>query len=202
MRTSVFAAAAGLLALAACGPATTGTTPQRSTTTISLPASGSQGVGATGTALGTGTTSITSYNEVGPVLTRLQASPDEVWRILPVVYQVARIPLGTLDTSERLLGNRKLTVTRQLNGEPLSRIVNCGTSGMGSNVADTYRVVLYVESRVRAVEGGASLETTVQGQATQPAVSSPPVQCYSTGQLERMIAREVQNRLLNPATPG
>jgi citrate lyase gamma subunit len=73
----------------------------------------------------------------------------------------------------------------------LSRYFTCGSTALGTEAADTYRLQLSVVSTVLRQGSGSRLETTVEAIARQPGTSSAPVNCSSTGELEKAIANRV-----------
>lgn len=176
------------LALSACAGTTAGTSPTRSTTSVSMPAGGPQG------SVGTGSVSVTTHADAGPSVAELTVSADAAFQALPQVYQDLGIPMGTQDPAQRLFGNRKVQVSRRLGRQPLSRVVNCGNTAFGAPVADSYRVQLSIVSTVRPEGSGSRLETRVEASAAQPGVSGAPVACASTGWLEERIATGVRVR--------
>jgi hypothetical protein len=125
-----------------------------------------------------------------------EASPDEAWRAAMEVYRSMEIPIGVIDQSAGVLGNRDLAVRRRLAGQPMTEFLDCGRSVTGP-AASTHQIHLSILTSVRAAAaGGTELRTQLQATARQPGSSSPPTQCASTGRLEQRIAHQIQLRLL------
>lgn len=129
--------------------------------------------------------------------TRVSASTEQVWAILPEVYRELGIEVGTSDPSSRLLGNQQITASRRFAGEPLTNLLRCGTTATGAPIASTYRIRMSVLTNLQPVSATETgVRTVVQATATNNAgVSTDPVACASTGALEERIATEVQARL-------
>lgn len=120
---------------------------------------------------------------------------DSVWAALPAAYDEIGIPVKTMDTDARLIGNRNLRVRGRLAGMRLSRIVDCGSGQMGSANADTYTVTLEVVTTLQPQPVGALVETWVAGFATPEGVSAQAVRCTSTGRLEERLLEALGGRL-------
>jgi hypothetical protein len=101
----------------------------------------------------------------------------------------------TRDLANHTFGNRNFTAVRRLGRQPLSRYFRCGQSGVGTQLADEYRVTMSVLTTARGVAQGTELRTRVSAQAMAMATSGAPVACASSGQLEDAIARGVQARI-------
>ena len=176
-------AAAAALALAGCATAGAGTAPQRNTTVVS--------VSATGRQAGSQTLELDRYAATAATASSLLAAPAEVWVALDSVYAALGIPVAMRDPAHWTLGNRNLEISRRLNGNALSRYFTCGSTALGAEAADSYRLHVSVLSTVLQQGTGSRLETTAQATARQPGTSSAPLDCSSTGQLERAIANRV-----------
>jgi hypothetical protein len=124
----------------------------------------------------------------------LDAAPDAVWRVLPLVYDELGIPVTTLVTDARRIGNPAFRTRRRLGGEPLSRYLDCG-SRMGGRNADSFDVTLRVETMVRPAEQGAVLVTTIDATARPVTGGGDPVNCSSTGRLESRLVEMIRARL-------
>jgi hypothetical protein len=125
-----------------------------------------------------------------------EGRPEEAWRAAVEVYRALEIPIGVVDQSAGVLGNRDLAVRRRLAGQPMTDFLECGRSVTGP-VASTHQIQISILTSVRpAATGGTELRTQVQATARQPGSSSPPTQCASTGRLEQRIAHQIQLRLL------
>lgn len=178
-----------ILALVAAGCASSSSAPAPrgpEAIAISIPPSDALG--------GVGSTVVLSVNrDTRGSRHTITASPAQVWAALPIVYEKLQIPVGTVDPTARRFGHPSLVVNRTLAGERVSRSLNCGESGFGPPVADSYQVNVSVLTTLEPTPGGGTrIETQLTGSATARGVSSAPVHCASTGRLEEQIARGIQ----------
>lgn len=180
-RLAIVAAAALLAACSANAPPSTQTV--RSTVSIS-----SQDV--------VGNTTIEAFQDVGGTTHQLGVGPDQVWAVLPTVYQGLGIAVGTSLPDARTIGNTKLVLNRTLAGKPLSTFLSCGDGPTGTPLADSYRVNMALVTMLNPMpNGGTRVETRVGASATNRAVSGAPVSCTTTGRLEALIAERIKNQL-------
>jgi len=174
-----------VLGLAACATTGAGSTPTRSTTTISVPAASPSGGG-------TATVAVTTTHDGRGASVALAAAPDAVWAALPDVLAGEGVAVEHVDQAGRVVGNRRLAVTRSLGRRRLSQLVDCGTNPFGEPLADSHRVEFSVLSSVKANQHGTGsvVETvlTAVGTASGAAASSA-VRCESKGVLENAINR-------------
>jgi citrate lyase gamma subunit len=136
-------------------------------------------------------TTMVSVSSNLPTVTALAASRETVFAALDSAYAATGVAVGMRDPANWTLGNRNLQVSRRLNGRALSTFFNCGNTGMGAEVSDSYRLHISIVSTVVAQGAGSRLETVAQAVARQQGTSSPPVNCASTGELEKAIAARV-----------
>jgi hypothetical protein len=122
------------------------------------------------------------------------STPDRSWAALPLAYEALGLALTTLDSDRRRVGAGGVRVQGRLKGTWLSRYVDCGTATTGLPHADSYLVTLDVLSQVDGQpDGEAELSTAVKAVARPASVSSSnPVNCPSTGHLEKRIAELVR----------
>ena len=118
----------------------------------------------------------------------------DVWRVLPAAYEAMSIPISTLDSTTRVVGNSGFNVRRRLGSVPLVRLIDCGTT-QGGPSAETYDIRLIVTTRVASVDGGTSISTTVEPMGKPAAFSGEYRNCSSTGVLESRLADAVKSRL-------
>ena len=176
--------AALAIALSACAPATSSPSssgPVRQTTSV--------------TTGGGGNIDLVSYADDRPSSHVLQATPEQVWAVLPSVYDQLKVKPETVDASARLIGNRRIVANGKIAGSRASDFLECGTS-VGGPIADSYQINLSLTTEVALGQAGMSeLRTSVQGTATQRGVSGAPVRCATTGRLEQRIANLVRMQL-------
>jgi hypothetical protein len=117
---------------------------------------------------------------------------DQVWRVLPAVYESLGIPVGQLDASTRVIGNPSLKVRRRLGDVPLTRYYNCRSTQGGAN-AETYELHLSVLTRVaQSAAEMTTVSTAVQATGRPVSFAGDPVRCTSTGALEARIVEALK----------
>lgn len=128
--------------------------------------------------------------ESGVSADSVRAPAVVAWRVLPQAY--ARFGLGTTSHAAARVVTSQSNVRRTIGGVRLSRMLDCG-SAAGSPRADNYTIALSIASRVdSAGPAVAMLRTRVNAIGHDVSVTSHPVQCSTTGYLERQIANAVQ----------
>jgi hypothetical protein len=121
---------------------------------------------------------------------QVSVTPEEAWRVLPLVYEMAGIELTTILPEERRLGNRSHRFQREIMNRRASDYFECGTDpGLLRPLADQSPIDARVETQVVAVSGGAEIRTVVAGTARRTGGSAGRANCESTGLLEVIIAR-------------
>jgi hypothetical protein len=131
------------------------------------------------------------HNAPTAVARTVAASPDAVWRALPTVYERLGISEPGADSTQWAFGNQTFR-PRRIEGERLSRFLDCGRGFTAAPRADEYEITLSVVTRLAPGEqGGTRIETTVVGSGKPRAVSGNPVHCRSLGTLEARIAELV-----------
>ena len=125
-------------------------------------------------------------------------APDQVWRMLPIVFDSLGIPIGTLDPAKRTIGNAGFKVRSRLKNTPLSRFIDCGNSTQIGPNADSYEVNLTLLAEVRPGDAGATnLTTAFQAVARPTNFAQAYSQCSSKGVLETRFI-EILNARLQP----
>jgi hypothetical protein len=178
---------ASSIVLAGCASAIdSATTPDRATTTIS----------SAGTGGDAWTTSVTTRSMTGPASVAVPASPEAVWSALHESYRDLGIPVETIDSQGRRMGNTAFVRRRHLGHDLLSRFFDCGTNAFGASLADTERLQLHVTSRVLADGTDSRMETDVRGSVLSGAASGTAANCRSKGTLEILIETRVRINLI------
>lgn len=147
------------------------------------------GAGAPGSISGTETGSLIRMGQDSrAVSVSLDASPEQVWAVLPGIYQELGITAEMRDESVRTLGTRAFTGSR-IDGRRTTDFVRCGNQGSGPSSGAMFRTRLTIVTRVIATgDGKTELVTEVGGTATPvEGTSTGPVACASTGDLEQRI---------------
>ena len=120
------------------------------------------------------------------------ASPiNNVWRVMPGVYQSMKIPLTTLDQASHTVGNEGFKALKQLDGVPLSKYIECGTTQIGPN-ADSYDVHLSIVSQLVTVDNGTTKLTTILQASARPlAYAQEYSRCSTKGVFEAKLVDAV-----------
>jgi hypothetical protein len=176
------------LALAACAPSSSNPTPQS--------------VAPTGTRVRTYGTDESAADvdlpaEALATTVALPATPDQVWQRLPAAYASVGIDVKMSDPTKLTLGNVDYHphTTRD---RRLSDWFNCGTTSLGTVIADRYAMTVSVQSQVLPAASGSTLTTTVSAFARDMSgTSSAAVRCSTRGGLEHAIHAAVAASLMN-----
>jgi hypothetical protein len=124
----------------------------------------------------------------------LPATSEEVWAVLPEVYEQLGIPVTDRSPGRRALGNGSFK-TRSLDGKRVSQYVDCGRSNSGA-LANIYDVTFTISTSVTdAPESGAILSTTVDAWARPRMVNGNPIHCSSKTTLEQRLVELVIEKL-------
>lgn len=175
-------ASCACIALGACASGTGGSA-------VGAPAS--QTISVVGPA---GGAKVTTPGETSVHVQTLPFAVDQVWRVLPAVFDSLGIPVGTLDGVKHIIGNPGFAVRRRLKNVQLSRYIDCGSSQLGPS-ADDYEVRLTLITELRSVEGGATVSTSLEAVARPVNYAQDYSRCTSRGTLEQRIVDVVQARL-------
>jgi len=144
---------AGAAACASTPPGSTAS-PQPQTVTVAGSSSSTFRVGGVADATGSAT---------------VPYALEQVWRVLPFVFDSIGIPVAAMDPAKRTLGNESFRVRSRLKGTPLSRYIDCGTSTQIGPNADNYDVVLTLTALVHSAEAGSSTVVLTFSAVAKPA---------------------------------
>jgi hypothetical protein len=118
----------------------------------------------------------------------LDASPDDVFVVLPEVFGRLGIPVTHASPQTRSLGNSGFK-TRRIDGKRMGSYLDCGVTNSGI-IANLYDVTLSFSTQVSEAEGGRSaLMTTVDAWARPRITTGDPVHCTSKQLLEERITQ-------------
>lgn len=150
-----------------------------------------------------GTVSVTPEGRVGTTIRREDAvgvtaipgTREAAWPHLKAAWTDVGLPEPVADDRLHTLTLANRVVTRRLGRTNLSSYLSCGRSMNGWN-ADTHRIHLTVRSLLETREGTTRLHTRVDAvaQSTEGA-SATRLECTSTGALEGLIAKRLQERI-------
>ena len=145
---------------------------------------------------GPGGGAITLVSNEAATRTILAFPIARVWRILPSAYDSLGLPIAILDPDNHIIANGDTKLRRQLGGVPLRTYLDCGGVQIGSS-ADSYEIVLTVQTQLQADESGATtVMTLVQAVGKPIAFAQDYSRCGSTGNLETRLADVIRFKLL------
>lgn len=130
------------------------------------------------------------FTDVNVVANTIDTPIQQAWPHLIRVYQDMGIPITSLDSAAHIVGAAPASLSRQLGKRNVSYAVDCGSTTMTAQaIADTYRVSLTALTQLQPSGSRTAVRTSVTASARdQSGVPSDPLQCSSTGNLERDIA--------------
>ena len=174
--------------LSACASSKTATP----TTTETIQISGVAGTNAQGPS---GSSAVMITSSTATHTRTFPVALDQVWGLMPSVYDSLGIPISQIETQNHVIGNPSFAVRRRLGKTPLGRYLDCGST-QGANSVDTYDINLSVTSKVVAESPSATtVATTVEARGKPVFASSEWSRCTSTGRLETAILNGVAARL-------
>lgn len=132
------------------------------------------------------------YNKDVRVLTSsLTGSPASLWPRLNAAFANIGLPVTERDSADYAVAAQNAQFSGRLGNSPMSRVVDCGLTTVGSQRANSYRVWLTVASQLQPSGTGTVLRTTVVAKAQDQSSSTAAVQCGTTGVLEQEIAKQL-----------
>lgn len=127
------------------------------------------------------------------------APPSKVWPALVLAYTTLGIEPTTNDRSTGQYGNAGFVVPRRIAGRPIAAFFSCGSSLTGPRIDSgrVYGIVMSVLSADGA--GGSVVMTHVNGTLRMNSgSSSDPINCSSTGELEQLLQKNINEALGSP----
>ncbi|MGQ0814495.1 MAG: hypothetical protein ACT4O1_08510 [Gemmatimonadota bacterium] len=144
------------------------------------------------------TTSISTVSSEIPSVATVKLPLDQVWQVLPSVFEAIPIKIEQLDQRTRVIGNPNLKLRGRLGKVQLSRYIDCG-SAQGGPSADSYDVLLSVVTQAQAADpASTTVSTIVQAVARPINFSGDYMRCSTTGGLEAHISKLLNERLAKP----
>ena len=133
-------------------------------------------------------------------------TPDQVWTALPEAYRLIGFsvrPSPSADGTRRDVVTPFMQIRGQLyEGEPNSRYFECSRNSMTGPLADQGDVTFAMVSRVEPDDkGGTQLLTQLSARVKRRDASQYPIDCVSTGLLERTLAGFLKQHLDNQKIP-
>lgn len=145
---------------------------------------------------GPGGGAITLVSNEAATSTILAFPIARVWRILPSAFDSLGLAIATLDGENHIIANGDTKLRRQLGGVALRNYIDCGGTQIGSS-ADTYDIILTVQTQVKTDESGfTTVMTLVQALGKPIAFAQDYSRCGSTGKLEMRLADVIRYKLL------
>lgn len=128
-----------------------------------------------------------------PTEEAVPVAPGRAWTVLPAVYDLLGIPVGTVDPANMLFGNQSLQARVRLGSVPISRYFSCGANSVtGIPNADNYAITIRVLTQLKpGPNGGTTVSTLADAYGRAQAFSSGDVPCGSTGVLEKQIVARI-----------
>ena len=163
-----------LVLLSACASSQGSSAPPMPDQTVRIPSSNAGG-GAT----------LVVASSTSPSVRSIKASAEKIWSVLPAVYDSLGIPVTERNAATRTIGTTSLKLRRQLGDVRLSRYLDCGST-QGAPSADSYEILLSMNTRIDAGTGDATTVTTTVDAMGRPVfVAAEYIHCGSKGGIEK-----------------
>jgi len=131
----------------------------------------------------------------GPTVNVVTFPLEQVWQVLPAVFDSLGIPTTDVDVIQHVIGSSGFKAHKRLRNVALSKLIDCGST-QGFPSADEYDVKLSVLTQVeRHDKAATSIATRVEAEGRPMAFSGTYSRCTTTGKLETTIAAAVLRRL-------
>ncbi|HSK20233.1 MAG TPA: hypothetical protein VK912_13855 [Longimicrobiales bacterium] len=129
-------------------------------------------------------------------LTFRTATANELWRVMPSVFQGLGISAGVIDARSRIYGSPDVRLS-SIGGQRVLSMFRCTNEGTGMASTTQYRVEFGIAVQPRPAGSGAELIVDVQamGRLTDPSRSGT-IHCVSNGVLEGMLKERLDAALL------
>ena len=116
------------------------------------------------------------------------ATTQQAVQALVGVYESLGVSVNVLDWTTGRVGVKRFAAPRRLGDRAMSSYMDCGVTSVGQPRANSYAVTLNMESVVQpGTTGKVVITTLASGTARQLGVSSDPLGCTTTGQLEKRV---------------
>jgi hypothetical protein len=142
------------------------------------------------------TNTIRATDRTAQQTVHVNARPDSVFAVLPVVYSQLGVNIKLSDPSTGEIGNRDFNKYYRLGGVTLDQYVGCGMTSTGPG-ANSYRVTMSLVSLVTRDATGSTVTTRLDAHAEDPSSSKGRISCLTTGALEERV-----NQMLIKAVGG
>lgn len=126
--------------------------------------------------------------------TTIDAPRDDIWALLPAVYEEVGLPAPAADRSTWTVAVQNHSIMRRVGSERMSRLIDCGRNMDGDN-ADTHRIRLSVRTWLEPGTNGTGVNSRVEATAQSVEGRAGSMTCTSRGELELLIANALNARL-------
>lgn len=149
--------------------------------------------GASG--MGTGSIFYRVDSDNGAIVGYVKATPAEAWTTLLATYNDLKLPITDLDASRHTVTSSDPRAPRTIGDKRLHDYLDCG-SGLSGPRVDSYDIAYTLVSVVTPAGDSTAIRSSLAAKAhTRGGTSSPPVNCTSTGRLEKRLAQLVSLEL-------
>lgn len=135
-------------------------------------------------------------NSDGGVASLVWARPEDVWKTVLVTYHDLTLTVTSMNSERHQLSSSVARAPRTLGGKPLREYLDCGNGIAGPRV-DSYDVSYALVTTVTPADGDSTAvhSTLVATATSRGGTSTAPVDCATTGRLEKRIAQLVALKL-------
>lgn len=119
----------------------------------------------------------------------LSGSAEDLFSLLPEIYNDLEIPISSVNTEAHALGALEVRARGDFAGERISRWLDCGTSITG-NIAEQREIYITALTQVEDLEeapGVSGISVHVKGYAVQSGRAGNRTGCRTNGRLERDV---------------
>ncbi|MDQ2890802.1 MAG: hypothetical protein M3R65_09695 [Gemmatimonadota bacterium] len=139
----------------------------------------------------TNNTSLRYNKDIHVATATVPGTPSSLSAKLYAAYTSLGLAVTARDTTNFTIAAQNNQLSGKFNGQPASRIVDCGATPYGAQRADAYKVWLTVATQLQPDPAGTQVRTIVVANAQDQTSSTAPVQCGSSGVIEGAIARQL-----------
>lgn len=135
-------------------------------------------------------------NSDGGVTSLVWAGPEDVWKTVLVTYHDLDLQVTSLNSERHQLSSSVARAPRRLGGKPLREYLDCGNGIAGPRV-ESYDVAYALVTTVAPAQGDSTAvhSTLVATATSRGGTGAAPVDCATTGRLEKRIAQLVALKL-------
>jgi hypothetical protein len=127
---------------------------------------------------------------------QVAASLNSAWNSIAPVYEALGIPLEYADLRTHRTGNTRFVVSRQLAGQPMSKMLRCG-EGITGALADSYRIQMSIWTELKSIDAeNTAVFTRIEAKGSSVSGTGSTVNCITTGMLESAIVKLLKQRVV------